>query len=184
MIVETMDRPTLGTADATITTINASEWFIASGTGINPTFQSVTSAGVGTGTFSWTVAAGSTSAVGVMQNIGATSPPSIPMTADDLYRAVFSLTIGNSADKDNAPRIRLRLQDSTETAAEYDIQSAQLGIATPNTTTTTYDVYLVGPSNSGTPLGASLGFDAIAFDTLQSGTISLEQIDVESGSQP
>ncbi|MFH0792744.1 MAG: hypothetical protein V2A74_01785 [bacterium] len=185
IVVEALDRPTSGTTDASITTFDATEWSSLGGSTLFPAWQNATSSGIGTEAFSWTVASGSTAAIGVFQNSGATSPPFIPLTAGKLYRAVFSLSIGNSADRAHAPRVRLRLQDANgETASEYDIFKGQGGLATPDTTTTPYDVYLVGPSNSGTPLNGSLGFDIIAFDPTEAGTIRLEQIDVSSDTQP
>jgi len=188
LTVETLDPPALSTSDISISTFNASEWYIASGSGVYSTWLSPTSSGIGTGTMSWTINVGSSSStvgvVAVMQNSAATSPPSIPLTAGDLYRAEFHLTVGNAADKDNIPTIRLRLDGEGETSSQLVIDHNGGGVAAPDTTDTQYNVYSVGPSNAGTALNGSLGFDYYAFDSTEGGTVNLTGIDVVSGSQP
>lgn len=185
MTVETLDRPTLSTSDASITTFNASQWLALGGSALFTGWQNATSAGIGTGTFSWTINSGSTSAVGTLQNGGATSPPSIPLTPGNLYRAEFNMSIGSAGDRATMPTARIRMSDAIgEVSSEYVIGNGESGLAAPNASTTLTDVYLVGPSNAGTALNGGLGFDFYAFDTTQHATLNLESVDVVSGSQP
>ncbi|MFH0793304.1 MAG: hypothetical protein V2A74_04655, partial [bacterium] len=188
--IETLDPPELETGDLSMSDIKASQWSYIGGAmlGISG-WQSPTTNGLGTGTFSITVAsgqAGSTNGViGLLHNTGAPNPPLIPVTTGQLYRATFGLTISDAADRVHAPRTRLRLQDNNgETASEYDILSRRGGLATPNVATTSYDIYLVGSSYAGPTPTLSLGFDVISFDSRESGTINLEEVSLSHGIQP
>ena len=185
LTIETVDPPLLEESDILIETFNPVQWFVVGGEQLFPSWQSAISAGIGTETFSWTINPGSTAAIGVTQNHIAPFPPFIPAIPGQLYRATFSLSIGDSADRVHAPRIRLRLQDDFgETASEYDIMSRGGAISVPNATPTLYNIYLVGPDNPGTPLNLSFGLDVIAFGRSESGTIEMEEINLVHGNQP
>ncbi|MFH0793089.1 MAG: choice-of-anchor D domain-containing protein, partial [bacterium] len=182
--IDVLDRPQLSEYVMDYDDFRNDEWRILSGPDLHPLFQSITASGLDSGTFSFTVNSGSTAAVGVFQTFGAANPRSSPVVSGQLYRATFTLSIGDVADRLHAPTIRLRLHDTnSETASEYEILYTN-GIAPPGTDPTTYDAYLIGPDFTGPAPNLALGFDVMAFDTTQRGTINLEKVEVWRGDSP
>ncbi|MFH0793981.1 MAG: hypothetical protein V2A74_08115, partial [bacterium] len=181
---EALDPPTLSTSDVSVTTINASEWNFSGGATLFPSWQSASGTGFGTESFQIGVLDTQDNVVGMLSTESADSPPSVFPTQGQLYKATFGLSVGASDDRSNEPRVRLRILDSNfEMSSSYDIMSRQGGLAMPNTTTTNYDVYMVGGNDSSSPR-LDAGVDVIAFGLGEAGTINVDQLDIVHGNQP
>jgi hypothetical protein len=185
--IETLDEPTLGTSDANITTFTAAQWGYLGGSALFGTWQDAASAGIGTGNVSLTVAGSATKAVGLLTGQAASSPPSIPVVTDQLYRATFTLHRGATDVASASPVIRLRLQ-ATETSSARTIANSSNGVAVPGTSASNYNVYIVGQSFTGGAPSEALSFDYYSFDGNatggESGTETLTGVTVNHGAQP
>jgi hypothetical protein len=186
VVVDKFDRPgPIGTGTSVKTYDSAgdfSNWQFNANFG--GAFGNVTSANWGSGSLSLSSTASASSNAGYFSSSASANECSYNTGTDYLYRAAFTLSLSDDADRPTMCGIRMRIQnedDQMTQAAEVTSQNG--GVAIPPAAGKDYELYWETPDLPGSPGTAEDGFfvaiDLLDFNSSEGGQVNLEKLVTE-----